>query len=204
MNGDVACVTNVQFFGDEGYDAPRWTESPARMCSLEYICDLNAFIPSTLIVRRDIGARFPVWTQHGEDYVFTLEVCSRGSVAFVDEPLTRYRVHRKGQSSHPATLVRQDRTIRKWLADHTAELGAERVAGIRRRQLDLLVDRARKSRQARKIEAARLTRDYLEEFAATHAAVSAFVTEPLYPAIVYRAVDLIDASPIGWLRRRRR
>ena len=133
--GDVASVTNVRFFGDEDYDAPRWTEMPARMCSIEYICDLNAFIPSTLMIRRNVSARFPEWTQHGEDYVFTLEVCSRGSVAFVDEPLTRYRVHRKGQSAHPATLVRQDRTIRKWLTDHAAELGNERVAGIRRRQL---------------------------------------------------------------------
>jgi glycosyltransferase involved in cell wall biosynthesis len=195
--GDVACVSNVRFFGEANYDAPKWTLPPEQMCSIEYVCELNAFIPSTLIVRRDINARFPDWTKYGEDYVFTLEVCRRGTVAFVDEPLTRYRIHAKGQSSHPATLVRQDRTIRRWLADNEADLGVARVAAIRRRQLELLVERARTARHARKLEAVANVREYLKELAGTDRNVDIFLQEPLYPSFVYKMVDMLDASPFG-------
>jgi glycosyltransferase involved in cell wall biosynthesis len=194
---DVASVTNVRFFGQADYDAPRWTLSPDQMCSIEYVCELNAFIPSTLIIRRDLEARFPVWTRYGEDYVFTLDVCRQGSVAFVDEPLTRYRIHAKGQSSHPETLVRQDRTIRRWLTDHTQDLGEARVAAIRHRQLELLIQRTRTARQARKLDVVKYVRDYVREFAGTDANVDAFLREPLYPRVVYSVVDLLDASAVG-------
>ena len=175
------------------------------MCSLEYICELHAFLPSSLIIRGGLNLRFPEWTRHGEDYVFTLEICRQGTVAFLDEPLTLYRVHAKGQSSHPATMVRQDRTIRKWLADHEAEIGAARVAAVRRRQIELLIERARTARQARWLEAVANVREYLQEFAGTDDRAAAFLREPLYPRFVYTLVDLVDASPVGrFVFRRRR
>ena len=196
-SSDVASVTNVRFFGEVNYDAEKWTLPPERMCSIEYVCELHAFIPSTLIIRRNIGARFPEWTRYGEDIVFTLEVCRQGTVAFVDEPLTGYRIHAKGQSSHPETLVRQDRTVRRWLTDHESDLGAARVAAIRRRQLELLIQRTRTARQARKLDVVHYVRDYVREFAGTDANVDAFLHEPLYPRFVYSMVDLLDSSSLG-------
>src|SRR5690606_37797976 len=94
----------------------------------------------------------PEWTRYGEDYVFTLDLCLAGPVTFVDEPLTLYRLHAQSQSAHPATLVRQDETIARWLTEHTDQLGANRVRAIRRRQLELLIERARLARVARRWE----------------------------------------------------
>lgn len=191
----VAVVTNLRFFGRENYDAPRWTEPDHVRSSIEFICELNAFIPSTLMVRAPVPARFPEWTRYGEDYVFTLDLCLAGPVTFVDEPLTLYRLHAQSQSAHPATLVRQDETIARWLTEHTDQLGANRVRAIRRRQLELLIERARLARVARRWETFDGIVGHLRSFAG-EPEVDTFLSEPRWPRWIYPIVDLTDRVPL--------
>lgn len=189
----VAVVGNVHYFGNREEDAPPFDRPPHEMASVEYICELNAFIPSTLIVRADVPARFPVWTKYGEDYVFSLELAMAGGVAFVDEPLTRYRIHASGQSSHPATLVRQDQTVLRWLNENKEALGEERVAKIRERQLELFINRAYGAKSARLWERFDAMREYLTTLP-PHPRIDAFLSERVYPRWLYWMKDMVAAS----------
>jgi glycosyltransferase involved in cell wall biosynthesis len=190
----VAVVSNIRFFGRENYDAPRWNEPPEVRSSLEYICALNAFIPSTLMVRASVPIRFPEWTKHGEDYVFSVELSLAGRIAFVDEPLTRYRLHAGSQSHHPASLVRWDETIARWLDEHTPQLGRERVAAIRRRQVEQLVERARRARLARRWDTFDAITDHLQQYTDIPA-VADLLSERTLPRWTYRVVDAADRVP---------
>ena len=190
-----AVVSNIHFFGRDNYDAPRWTEPPEVKSSVEYICDLNAFLPSTLMIRATIAARFPVWTRYAEDYVFTLEVCACGPVSFIDEPLTLYRLHATNQSGHPASLVRQDETIARWLQENAQRLGEPRVQAIRRRQMALLVERARAARAARRWDAFDHISDYLRSFEGDES-VAPFLRERQLPRWMYACIDTLDRIPL--------
>jgi glycosyltransferase involved in cell wall biosynthesis len=197
-----AVVNNIHFFGRDNYDAPRWVDSPDVMSSVEFVCDLHAFVPSTLIIRSTIGARFPEWTQHAEDYVFTLDVLACGPVSFVDEPLTHYRLHSSNQSGHPASLVRQDETIARWLRENAPRLGEERVRAIRRRQLELLVARARAARLARRWETFDAIAAYLQAHR-TNDAVRQLLEERPLPRWLYTCIDTLDRIPMVQGMRRR-
>jgi glycosyltransferase involved in cell wall biosynthesis len=199
---DCAVVNNIHFIGREDRDAPRWSAPPSVLSSLEYVCDLNAFLPSTLMVRSTIKTRFPVWARHAEDYVFTAELCLGGHIAFVDEPLTRYRLHASNQSRHPAALVLQDQTIARWLAERTPHLGEARVRRIRQRQIERLVERTRAARYARRWETVDAVKAYLAAFSADPS-VGRFLHEPEPPRWLYAWIDALDRIPYAKAMRRR-
>ncbi len=187
----MASVTNCSYFGAVTGDAPRWTVPPAVLRDLEYICDFNTYLPSSVIVRKDCPARFPTWTKDGEDYVYSLELTLAGEVAFLDEPLTLYRKHSAGQSASPDMPVRRDRTIRRWLELRAAVVGADRVARIRQRQLQALVNRAILAQQSRKWDQVDSLRQYLREFAGVPS-VDAYFSRLVYPRWLYSAKDWLQ------------
>jgi glycosyltransferase involved in cell wall biosynthesis len=183
----IANITGVTYFGaDNSTPAPPDVPSVVRS-SVKYICDLNSFLPSALLVRRTVKSRFPTWTKYGEDYVYSLDLALEGHVSFIDEPLTRYRIHVSSQSAHPATLVRQDQSVRRWLETHSNELGASQVQAIRKRQISLLASRARVARQSRQWEKYWAIRDYLADY--SDSAAVAIVNETVYPKWAYALKD---------------
>ena len=196
----VGCVCNVFYFGEVNKPAKPWGDEIEKLGSLEHICRFNSFLPTSMIVKKTESPRFATWTRFGEDYLFSLDLAMQGRVAFVDEPLAGYRIHRNSQSAQPQAIVEQDKSFVRWFEENAHELGQERAAELRRLQVDVLTRRLRGLRHARRWNEFHVVREYLATLD-DEPVVRAMLSERIWPPVVYRAVDWVDAV-IPQLRRR--
>ena len=187
----IACVNNLQFIGAVSRLATPWKLSDQVLGSLEHICDFNAFLPSSLIVRRKNAPLFATWTKYGEDYLYSLELSLLGPIAFVDEPLTHYRIHHKSQSAHPLSLIRQDASIRRWFELNSSQIGNSRCKKLRDQQLRVLVKKARQCRQSRDWTRFKPLMEYLTTLPPSDE-TAAFLAEKTWPRWLYKTVDIVD------------
>ena len=79
---------------------------------------------SSVVVRKSIPVRFPVWTGWSEDVVYFLDLAGTTSFAISDRPLVIYRFHSSNQSFAPDISKRRDESIKQWL-----ELNRSRISG---------------------------------------------------------------------------
>ncbi len=101
---------------------------------------------STLVVRRDVPARFPVWTKYSEDVVYYLDLLKYTPVAVADHVLAVYRKHSGGQTAKPEMREQQDASLQRWLDDNRDQLSKEEsaklIAAFRRREKWSLLSQA--------------------------------------------------------------
>jgi glycosyltransferase involved in cell wall biosynthesis len=98
---------------------------------------------STLLVRRDIPARFPTWTSWSEDIVYYLDLLQHTQVAIAGRALVVYRKHPAAQTAKPEMGMRRDASLRRWLEINQHRVPKAELAGIlaaarRREQWSLL------------------------------------------------------------------
>ena len=199
---EIACVCNVHYFGEVEKPAPPWGASVAKKATLEHICGFHAFLPSTLMVHRTTAPRFPTWTRYGEDYLYSLELAMRGPIAFVDRPLTRYRVHQGSQSAQWKAIVEQDKSLARWLQLHADTLGELRSHRLREIQVEVLAHRVRCLRFARRWGEYELAVEYLNTLR-EFPCVQKVLDERVWPRLVYQMVDKLDSVLSGVTRRGR-
>lgn len=131
----VLCCTSVAFVDEKGRpdddpDLPRGIRPAGKtpVARVRQIARANFWYDFYGLMRmdvlRDTRGPLPVW---GFDVVLTVEMCMRGSVIAVEEPLFIYRVFRsKGQQDLAAGLAPARRTIPvSW-----SEMAAEMICGI--------------------------------------------------------------------------
>ena len=200
--GSIACVCNVRYFGEVNENAVAWTETQAVMGSLEYICDFHSYLPSALIVQREFSPRFPTWTRYGEDYLYSLEIALNGTVSFIDQPLTRYRIHPNSQSAHSDSVVRQDSSFAQWIELNRNRLGDVRANELRARQLRTLLRRAELFLQARKWDEFESIQSYLKTLPLTDEITNLSIGH-VWPKWLYPLVDVVDEK-FPFLRNRQR
>ncbi len=70
---------------------------------------------STLVVRRDLSARFPDWTKHGEDILYMADVLRQTQIVVVEKCLSQYRHHPRGQSKLPEMVPKRHKSLLEWL-----------------------------------------------------------------------------------------
>src|SRR5438132_1058050 len=86
---------------------------------------------SSLMVRRDLQARFPEWADAAVDVVYCLELSRLGQIVLVPQPLTGYR-RRHGNMTSDATFgFRCHQTILRWLEMNKACLSVKEDLRIR-------------------------------------------------------------------------
>ena len=68
---------------------------------------------STLVVRRGIPARFPVWTKYSEDLVYYLDLLKYTPIAVANQSLAVYRKHSGGQTAKPEMGEQRDASLRR-------------------------------------------------------------------------------------------
>lgn len=84
----------------------------ASLCVNGMVCHI-----SSLLVSRDVSARFPSWTQFGEDLVYGLDVLEETAIEVVEEPLVFYRRHSASQSAVQKDIsFRYYDTLAAWIA----------------------------------------------------------------------------------------
>jgi glycosyltransferase involved in cell wall biosynthesis len=167
-----------------------------RGCVLEHGAPCHI---STLVVRREIPARFPTWTSYAEDLVYYLDLLGQTQVAITDRPLAVYRLHPGGQTARPEMGERRDASLRRWLElnrDHLpkAEL-AELRAALKRREKRSSLSRALAYRKENRPAAA------LRVYAGV--LLRSLVT-PSSPQIVYHGLRGLLGGVAEALRARRR
>lgn len=80
---------------------------------------------STLMVRREIPVRFPVWTSFAEDLVYYLDLLGAAKFAVAEQSLVTYRSHAGGQTAKPEMGERRIATLRQWLTTNRPSLTKE-------------------------------------------------------------------------------
>ncbi|WP_197439840.1 glycosyltransferase family 2 protein [Calycomorphotria hydatis] len=92
FRGEEILTTQPPIADDQPYDLPTlldWRTNPIQGPS------------SSLLVSREVSARFPVWTRYGEDTLYCLDLSKCGQIRCVNEPLTGYRQHSSSQRHNP-------------------------------------------------------------------------------------------------------
>lgn len=113
----VVCVHTAYFkFGAAAGVVDRSSLPPLLRYRPRYVALHNFLLPSTALVRRDVRARFPTWTRHGEDLLFFLDLLGEGEFRAVSAPLTGHRCHAGAQSSGGLRDLRWRGSVEGWLA----------------------------------------------------------------------------------------
>ena len=86
--------------------------------SLEFVALNSPIHISSLLVRKTHAPRFPTWTKYGEDMVFQMELVLAGRLAYVDEVVTHYRIHKAGQSRWMLIELQWNATVQRWMTDN--------------------------------------------------------------------------------------
>jgi glycosyltransferase involved in cell wall biosynthesis len=128
--GFVAMGTQYYRFGEGQTSTTSFGEAKDAVYTRRQIAVTFPTHLSSLIVRSGLSARFPTWTQFGEDLIYCLDLMFLGKIGLVREPLTGYRIHAQNQSNDPAIHVRRHQAIEKWLAQQAENLEEEEVRDI--------------------------------------------------------------------------
>jgi glycosyltransferase involved in cell wall biosynthesis len=203
---DVICAhTGYYLFGPEVKGGRQVAAVPPQVQTGEYEAEtllIHPLIqPSTSMVRRDAAPRFPVGVRQGGDMLFFTELAlaGRGRFLYVPGELTGYRMHPAQVTREGGAWVAHFRYRFHWVDQAEARLGAARCDGLRRllrKQVLEWLSLARWNRQWARYGALRAYAATLEWGARPPRELS----ERLYPPFVYRIKDLLDCSPLGWLR----
>lgn len=80
------------------------------------ICKYGApCLVQSVLVRKQVEIRFPVWTQYGEDTIYLLELAMRTKPVIVNDPLLVYRIGHAGQASNPMLPCLWHDSMTQWL-----------------------------------------------------------------------------------------
>jgi glycosyltransferase involved in cell wall biosynthesis len=190
---DVVCIHSNWFhFGREELARDVSDVPPQQRYAVEELLNWNnPFQISTMLVRRPLQVRFPVWTRHGEDLVYCLELLPHGRVVLVPEALAGKRIHAASQSAAVDMYVRWHRTFDNWLNRNVERLGPAAIAAIRQRMLATLLDVAWAAYWKRDWLQFRALRGYLRQFEG-NPEVRRLVRRRVYPAWTYRLKDSWD------------
>ena len=141
-SGDVACHTLIERFWPDG-SVVRQAPVPAGYGYT--VAELanwrtNAIQgPSSLLVRREACPRFDAAVRYGEDTLFCLELSRRGSIARVDEHLSRYRQHPGSQRHDFRGYAQRFAAVTGWIEAHCeGSEAAEALTGICESRADIL------------------------------------------------------------------
>lgn len=128
----VVCVHTAYFkFGAAAGVVDRSSLPPSTRYRPRYVALHNFLLPSTALVRRDVRARFPTWTRHGEDLLFFLDLLGEGEFRAVSSPLTGHRCHAGAQSADGQRDLRWRGSVDAWLARGGHRLEAREAQAIR-------------------------------------------------------------------------
>lgn len=130
--GVVAIHTPYRTFGVSADIVDR-SHIPAEVRYTPEYLSVHSFIcPSSLLVRRDVKARFPTWTRYGEDKLFCLDLFREGSFRMTEQILTEVRKHPTNQSGSQAVEIEWHGTMLQWLELHASELRPAQIEQIKR------------------------------------------------------------------------
>jgi len=188
----VACVyTGHFFFGLRNYVPKKKGLSPEDHYRIEHVASQNPFNMSVVMVRRTSKARFPTWTQHGEDRLYMLDLIREGSIRFIGEPLAGVRCHAGNQSRDPQIEMRRHQSLLEWLERRADTLGRETVQLTLDLSIERLASRALGARSRRDWKTYWALRNYLAEFP-ENGQSRPITTERIYPRWAYAAKDAIE------------
>ena len=208
LGPDIAWVhTNYHVFGTKSRefnlaelsDEDRYDISRLCVCSNK---DQNL---SSAMVRRDVGTRFPEWTQHGEDQIYLMDLILEGAgrCVLVEEDLCGKRVHASNQTSTSKAWPRWHQSMLEWLARRENVLGADRKEEIEHAWIDRLIEVADKMNRNRDWDGLITTRQHLESYE-QDPRVATFLEQPVSPRWIYRIRDKLRkiSSPVRSTLRR--
>ena len=188
----VVCVyTGHFFFGLRNYVPKKNGIFPDGRYRIEHVASQNPFNMSVVVARRTSEARFPTWTQHGEDRLYMLDLIQEGSIRFIEEPLAGVRCHTGNQSRDDRIEIRRHQSLLNWLERRAATLTTETVRLTLDLSIERLSSRALGARSRRDWKTYWELRNYLAEFPENGQA-RRITTERIYPRWVYAAKDAID------------
>jgi glycosyltransferase involved in cell wall biosynthesis len=147
--------------------------------------------PSSAMVRRSVGVRFPEWTRTGEDALYFAEVSMAGRVLYVPDELVIYRRHEGAQSVAVDNIVDSRESCLRWLELNAHRISEPERTAVRARILDDLLERMRVLKWRRDWKRYWSIRRFLERTIPA-AEAPAEVKERLWPPIVYQVVDAWD------------
>lgn len=201
---DVVCVhTNWYHFGtEESVHDSSQIPADRRYSAEQLLTSVNPFHLSSVLVRRDLPARFPTWTQYGEDLLYCLEVVLRGRVVLVAEVLTGKRVHGGCQTEAADVYARWHRSFHQWLARNEAGLDATAVQGLQDKLLANLLDVAWAAYWKRDWPQFWALREYLQPYA-QEPGVRQLLSRRVLPAWTYTLKDAWDRMRAAGRSRRR-
>lgn len=124
---DVVCIHSAYYrFGTERRIVNRSNIPPAKRYSIEFLATNGLLIPSSLLVRKSVRARFPVGIKQAEDMVFSLEVSQEGRIRMATEPLVGYRVHGASATARDDARIHWHKTIMDWLIESGVDLATKK------------------------------------------------------------------------------
>ncbi len=190
---DVAWIhTNYHVFGQrnrefnlaEISDEDRY--DIARLC----VCSNKDQNLSSAMVRRDVGARFPEWTQFGEDQIYLMDVILErsGKCVLVQEDLCGKRVHAHNQTATADSWPRWHESMVEWLNRREDVLGTDRKNAIEHAWIERLITIAKKMNHRRQWDAFLAIRQHLQPYA-SDPRVASFLEQPASPRWIYRVRD---------------
>jgi hypothetical protein len=148
----------------------------------------NPFASSSVIVRKDIPARFPLWTRYAEDLIYYLDLVEYGSVRLVPEPLTAIRCHDTNQSLKPEIETYWHQTIEEWVSRNENKLTTEEIGQIKQGWAKRLVTKAKEAKWQRDWQRYWAIRKHLTSFP-QYAEVQTLLTERVFPRWLYSLRD---------------
>ncbi|MHC4407236.1 MAG: glycosyltransferase family 2 protein [Planctomycetota bacterium] len=163
----VACVhTNYRVFGSEHLARDLSKIRAKQRYNIEHILlGKSPLGTSTVLVPRSLPARFPTWTQFGEDAVYFLDVSELGRFVLVSEFLTAVRSHPSSQTAVPDVYARWHETFEEWLWRNKGRLESAMAQSIRQRMLERLTYRALKACWRRNWSEFSALKTYLKKYA---------------------------------------
>lgn len=191
----IAVHCNVTLFGLENRHTLFQQIPVAERYTLATMLHNNSiYNPSSLMVRRAVSPRFPVWTRFGEDWLYCLELVMRGRISLIEERLVSIRRHAQNQTGSRIVDVNWHETLERWMAEQGDRVSTALREQVRERWLRRISDLAWYFKARREWENYWRARRHLAGFRG-HPDVELVMNNFIYPQWVYRAYDQIFGPP---------
>lgn len=199
---DTVCVHTYWYgFGKQQFVYDFRNTTPEERYTVEsFLRQRCPLCPSSIMVRADIPARFPIWTRYAEDVLYFIELIQYGRFALVPEPLTGYRIHGSSATAKPGSWVYFHQTRYRWLLENRDRFSAEEWDRLQQGVLQDLVGHVWEYYRKRQWRDFEVAREYLQTFSGD-ALVDRVLRQRVYPAHFYTTLDLARRVP-GAIRRR--
>lgn len=193
-NGAVAVCTGARIRDEEaGRIVSDWNPVPESFTEEQMLgasCPCNI---SSVVVKRTLSIRFPVWTRYAEDALYLLELARLGPMEIVSEPLVIYRRHTKSQSVANRDIeTRWHDSFDRWIVEHSnieSALERNRLRALAVRRLTTLLEKAYWQRDWDQV-------DILESYLRSRPDVPGrgSIRHRRFPRWCYRMKDLLDRA----------